>query len=66
MKRMHPTFHILLLEPAPENTPDATNVELKETSEEEYEVKTILRDRWYDNQQQLLVKWKEYPTSENI
>jgi hypothetical protein len=65
MKKMHPTFHISLLEPAPENAPDATNIEIDETSEEEYEVEEILRDRWHKNQQQLLVKWKGYPTSEN-
>lgn len=65
MKRIYPVFHISLLEPAPENAQIATNVEIEDASEEEYEVEEILADRWYDNQQQLLVKWQGYPTSEN-
>lgn len=65
MKRIYPTFHISLLEPAPKNAEIATNVEIEEETEDEYEVEAILNDRWFDGQQQLLVKWKGYPTSEN-
>ncbi|KAJ5919015.1 Retrotransposon polyprotein [Penicillium verhagenii] len=65
MKRMHPVFHISLLEKAPENTPIATNVEIEDASEQEYEVEEILADRWKNSQQQLLVKWQGYPTEEN-
>jgi transposase InsO family protein len=65
MKKLHPVFHISLLEPAPNNAELATNVEIEEETEDEYEVEQILADRWHDNQQQLLVQWKGYPTSEN-
>lgn len=65
MGKIHPVFHISLLEPAPENAEIATNVEIEEETEDEYEVEAITNDRWYNGQQQLLVKWKGYPTSEN-
>ena len=65
MRKIHPVFHVSLLEPAPKNAEDAMEIELENASEEEYEVEEILADRWYDNQQQLLVKWEGYPTSEN-
>lgn len=65
MKKLHPVFHISLLEPAPNNAELATNVEIEEETEDEYEVEQILADRWHENQQQLLVQWKGYPTSEN-
>lgn len=65
MGRIHPVFHVSLLEHAPENAELATNVEIEEETEDEYEVEAITKDRWYNGQQQLLVKWKGYPTSEN-
>lgn len=55
MQKLHTVFHISLLEPAPDNAELATNVELEDT-EDEYKVERILSDRWYNNQQQLLVK----------
>lgn len=65
MKRIHPVFHISLLEKAPNNAEIAINVEIEDAREEEYEVEKILADRWSNSQQQLLVKWQGYPTSEN-
>ena len=65
IKKIHLVFHISLLEKALSNAEIATNVEIEDASEEEFEVEKILADRWHDNQQQLLVKWQGYPTSEN-
>jgi hypothetical protein len=36
------TFYILLLEKAPRNTEIATNIEMKEETEDEYKVEEIL------------------------
>lgn len=49
MKKIYPMFYISLLEPAPENAPDATNIKIDKTSKEEYKVEEILQDRWYDS-----------------
>jgi hypothetical protein len=41
--KIHPNFHVLLLEKAPDNTKTPDNVELnKNTTKEEYKVKRIL------------------------
>jgi transposase InsO family protein len=42
MRKLHPVFHISLLEPAPENAELAMNVEIAEETENEYEVEEIL------------------------
>jgi hypothetical protein len=42
MKRIHPVFHISLLEPAPKNATIAENIEI-ESEDDEYEVERILR-----------------------
>lgn len=57
MKNTYLTFHISLLEPASKNAEIATNVEIEEETEDEYEVEAILDNRWTDGQQQLLVEW---------
>ena len=43
MKCLHPVFHILLLEPAPQNTQTMESIEIKDN--DEYEVKRILRHK---------------------
>jgi hypothetical protein len=41
--KIHPNFHVLLLEKVPDNAKTLDNMELnKNTTEEEYEVKRIL------------------------
>jgi hypothetical protein len=42
VRKLHPVFHISLLEPAPENAELAMNVEIAEETENEYEVEEIL------------------------
>lgn len=42
---MYLIFYISLLEKAPNNIEIAINIEIEDTSEEEYEVKEILADR---------------------
>ena len=63
MKRIHPVFHILLLEPAPKNAKTQKNIEIK--SNNEYEVEKILDYKQISRQPYYLVKWKGYHTSEN-
>ncbi len=65
--RLHPVFHISLLEPAAESTPLATNEELQpENDPNEYEVERLLDTRTTTTgQQEYLVKWKGYGTEEN-
>jgi transposase InsO family protein len=65
MKRLHSVFHISLLEPAPENAKIATNVQIEEESEDEYEVEEILDRQRISGKPHYLVKWKGYDTSEN-
>src|SRR2546423_1933136 len=62
--RIHPVFHISLLEPAPRNAKLQTNANV-ETDENEYEVKQILDTQTIRNKPYYLVKWKGYDTSEN-
>jgi hypothetical protein len=45
MLKIHLVFHILLLEPAPENAKIAENVEIDDDTEQEYEVEQILDDK---------------------
>ncbi|BAE56502.1 unnamed protein product [Aspergillus oryzae RIB40] len=64
MKKIHPVFHISLLEPAPENAKIAENIELDEEGTE-YEVEKILKHKRVNGKPHYLVKWKGYSTSEN-
>jgi hypothetical protein len=62
--KIHPVFHISLLEPAPANS------ELKETiivdaQEGEYDVEKILSSRQNGTVTEYLVKWLDYPETEN-
>ncbi|KKA24011.1 hypothetical protein T310_1993 [Rasamsonia emersonii CBS 393.64] len=63
--KIHPVFHISLLEQAPENAKEPGNIELDDTTEEEYKVEKILARRKVNGQTYYLVKWKGYDTSEN-
>jgi hypothetical protein len=65
MSKIHPVFHISLLEPAPKNAKIAENVEINDDTEQEYEVEQILNDKRVSGKPYYLVKWKGYGTSEN-
>lgn len=65
--RIHPVFHVSLLEPA---TPDATlqqNVEDidPEIQEPSYEVERVLKERTVRGQKQYLVRWAGYDPTED-
>ena len=62
--RIHPVFHVSLLEPAPHGIPLETNIEV-ETYKEEYEVETIGNYQRSQNNDEYLVKWKNYGPEEN-
>jgi len=59
--RIHPVFHISLLEPAPRNAKLQTNANV-ENDENEYEVEQILDTQMIRNIPYYLVKWKGYDT----
>ena len=63
MKHLHPVFHILLLEPAPQNAQTVENIKIKDN--DEYEVERILKHKWVNGWPLYLIKWKGYDTSEN-
>jgi hypothetical protein len=64
--KIHPNFHVLLLEKAPDNAKIPDNVELnKNTTKEEYKVKRILQMKKFSGRTKYLVKWKGYNTLEN-
>ena len=55
--KIHPVFHVALLEAAPPGTPPAPNVDfIAINQEEEYEVEEILDKRQYRNKIQYLVR----------
>jgi hypothetical protein len=45
MLKIHPVFHISLLEPAPKHALITKNVEINNNTEQEYEVKQILNHK---------------------
>jgi hypothetical protein len=67
--KIHPVFHVSLLEPYKETTipnrhqepPPPTEVE----GEDEYEIEKILDARLWRNQKQYLVKWQGYTDADN-
>jgi hypothetical protein len=59
--KIHPVFHVSLLEPADPETPCQETFYYKEEEENEFEVEKILEQ----SGQNYLVKWKGYPDSEN-
>jgi RNase H-like domain found in reverse transcriptase/Reverse transcriptase (RNA-dependent DNA polymerase)/Integrase zinc binding domain/Chromo (CHRromatin Organisation MOdifier) domain len=63
--RLHPVFHVSLLEPAKGDTPVATTEIQPENDEKEYEVEKILDMQNIEGQQQYLIKWKSYEAAHN-
>ena len=63
--RIHPVFHVSLLEPASPDAKTETQLETETDPDQEYEVEEILDQRWVRNQQEYLVKWKGYSQEEN-
>ena len=63
---IHPVFHVSLLEPAPPGAPPAPNVEIEPVNpEEDYDVEDILDCKLVRGKTKYLVKWLDYPHSEN-
>ena len=65
MKKIHPIFHISLLERAKTTAPLATQVELADEEGTEYEVESILDFKRVSGKPHYLVKWKGYSDEEN-
>ncbi|CZS92347.1 related to TY3B TY3B protein [Rhynchosporium agropyri] len=65
--RLHPVFHVSLLEPANGDTPLATDEKLQPENEpDEYDVEKLLDTRITTRgQQEYLVKWKGFGDEEN-
>ena len=59
--KIHPVFHISLLEPADPETPCQETFHFEKEEEDEFEVERILEQKG----QNYLIKWKGYPDSEN-
>ena len=59
--RVHPVFHISLLEPADPATPLQETFHYKEPDEQTWLVEKILKHK----NNQYLVKWKDFPESDN-
>ena len=59
MKRVHPVFHISLLEPAPKSAKTEENIEI-DSDEDKYEVIKVLDYKQVDGRPLYLVKWKGY------
>jgi hypothetical protein len=65
--RIHPIFHISLLEPAPDGAPDALYTEAEPINPNAiYEVEKILDYKYIRGTLYYLIKWEGYPDSENI
>lgn len=63
---IHPVFHISLLELAPEGAPPAPNIEIDPVNPNaEYDVEEILDCRYVRQRVKYLVKWLDYPHSED-
>ena len=59
--RIHPVFHISMLEPADAEIPLQTTFHFEPQEDNEFEVEKILQQRG----QRYFVKWKGYPDSDN-
>ena len=60
--KVHPVFHISLLEKASDREPTATTFQYESQEDDLFEVEAILDQR----NDQYLIKWKGYPDTENI
>jgi hypothetical protein len=63
--KIHPVFHISLLEPADPRTPIQQDFHYQADGQDEWEVEKIITHRRNDNNDEFLVKWLGYPNSEN-
>jgi hypothetical protein len=63
--KVHPVFHISLLEPANPEIPLQTQFQFDAEEQEEYEVERIIDDRRNGDDNEYLVKWKGYSDEEN-
>ncbi|SLM33715.1 reverse transcriptase domain protein [Lasallia pustulata] len=65
--KIHPVFHITVLEPAHPSIPVETQVPTLETdnNDKEYVVEKVLQSQLVDGQLQYLVKWKGYSMDDN-
>jgi len=64
--RIHPVFHVSLLEPAdPEAPLDYTTVLQDDQQNPEYDVETVVDHTVVGRQHKYLIKWQNYPPEEN-
>jgi hypothetical protein len=63
--KIHPVFHISLLEPADPRTPVQKDFHYQADGEDEWEVEKIVQHRNRDDGDEYLVKWSGYPESES-
>jgi hypothetical protein len=63
--KIHPVFHVSLLEQANPKTPIQKDFHYQVEEETEWEVKKIIKHQKKDNRDEYLVKWLGYPDSEN-
>ena len=63
--KIHPVFHVSLLEPADPETPVETTFYHRAEEETEFEVESIIHARTHKGIRQYLIKWKGYPDSVN-
>ena len=62
--RIHPNFHVSLLEPAPKNAPVQTEWNIKE--KEEYDVEEILDSSKINGKDQYLIEWLGHGNEKNL
>ena len=63
--KIHPVFHISLLEPADPRTPIQKDFHYQADGEDEWDVEKIITHRGKGQGMRYLVKWLGYPDSEN-
>jgi transposase InsO family protein len=63
--KIHPVFHISLLEPADPRTPIQKDFHYQADGQDEWEVEKIITHRGKGQRAEYLVKWLGYPDSEN-